>query len=320
MLRRILVPLDGSALAEIVLPPARELAVLLGASVTLLRAIEPAASTLDLAAAAPAERDAVIKVDLLVAEARAHDYLAAVARQFERDGVATGVRVVVGPPAEQIILAAAEADMIAMSTHGRAGIGRWVVGSVADKVVRGAPTPVLLVRADQTEVVATGRPCRILVPLDGSELAEGALPPAAELARRAGATLVALRSVAWPVDIGSAVAYLEPIRGAGLIERDEERARAYLVEIDRRLAGEGVAVATRLRSEPAADAILACAAEERADLIVIGTHGRGGLGRWALGSVADRVLQGAAVPTLLIRAGARPVETMTAHAAPSVGR
>jgi nucleotide-binding universal stress UspA family protein len=303
MIGRILVPLDGSALAEAALPCVQELAHLTGASVTLLRIVEPLESTLELAAAAPDERLALVKVDLLVGEVRARDYLATAARQFERDGIEAHTRVAVGPPTERIIQAAGSADLVAMSTHGRSGIGRWVFGSVADAVLRGAPAPVLLIRADQTDVVATGRPRRILVPLDGSELAERALPSAVDLARRAGAAIVLIRSVTWPQEFVSSFANLDPIGGAGLVEHRQGHARAYLAEVGERLTRQGLAVAASLRSEPAAEAILACAAEERADLIVMGTHGRGGLGRWAFGSVADRVLRSAAVPVLLARAG-----------------
>jgi nucleotide-binding universal stress UspA family protein len=190
-----------------------------------------------------------------------------------------------------------------MATHGRSGIGRWVLGSVADKVLRGASTPVLLVRADQTDVVVTGHPRRILVPLDGSDLAEQALPLAQELARRAGAALHLIRSVTWPWEGSAAIAALDATRGADLIEREEAAARAYLAAVSAGVARQGVAVTTSLCFGSAGEAILANAAAGQADLIVMSTHGRGGLGRWALGSVADRVLHGASVPVLLVRSG-----------------
>jgi nucleotide-binding universal stress UspA family protein len=188
-----------------------------------------------------------------------------------------------------------------MSTHGRSGVGRWRRGSVADQVVRGAPVPVLLVHADQTEVVATGHPQRILVPLDGSALAEGALPLALCLARLAHASLVLVRAVNRPGDLSTSFAALGPIVGAELGALDEERTRSYLAGVSQRLLHYGVPVATTVYRDSPADAILACATEERADLIVMTTHGCGGLGRWALGSVADRVLSAAAMPVLLVR-------------------
>lgn len=291
MIHEILVPLDGSALGETVLPCAEELARLTGAGVALVQIVEPFDPLRDLLPARVAE----IEHAQQKAEAHVHDYLATVARQFGRAGVAVQIRVAVGDPADQIIQAAGNADLIAMSTHGHSGVGRWGLGSVAGTVLRDAPVPVLLLRADQTDIIATGHPRRILVPLDGSDLAEQALPLATGLARRAGATLLLLRSVAWP-----------PVGGAGRLRHGEEQARGYLAEVGQRLTRQGCAVGTSLRCDPAAEAILAAAMEQRADLIVMTTHGRGGLGRWAYGSVADRVLRGASVPVLLVRAAAPP--------------
>jgi nucleotide-binding universal stress UspA family protein len=304
---QIVVPLDGSALAEIVLPCVEELAQLTGAGVTLVRIVAPLGPLIDV----PPGRFVGHERAQRDADAPAHDYLTTVARQFGRAGVAVRTQVGGGDPAEQIIQAAGAADLIALSTHGRSGIGRWAFGTVADKVVRGAPVPVLTIRADQTDIVATGHPRHILVPLDGSALAERALPLATELARQAGATLQLVRGVAWPSDRVPAAASLHPNSGADRIEHDQVFARAYLAEVGERLIRQGLAVTTHLQVAPAAEAILARAAEAAADLIVMSTHGRGGLGRWAVGSVADRVLQSACMPVLLVRAGSPPAHAVS---------
>jgi nucleotide-binding universal stress UspA family protein len=303
MIRRILVPLDGSALAESVLPHAVAFARLAGAGLTLAQVVEPFEGLVELAGVwefgdGSAERRAA-------AERAAADYLTGVARRLDADGVPAQLRVLVGPPAETIIRTAGEFDLITLATHGRGGPGRWVYGSVTDRVLLRAPAPILLIRAGHG-APAAGWPRRILVPLDGSAPAERALPMAAMLARRAGGELLLLQSIGWAqAAIADAPAFFAGGLGADrLVERAEEGARAYLVEVGRRLAAEGPAVETAIRLEPAAEAILGGAAELAADLIVLSTHGRGGPGRWRYGSVADRVLRGADLPVLLVRADA----------------
>lgn len=193
MIRQILVPLDGSKLAESILPSVEEFARLAGASVTLLQVIEPIESVVDLFG----QEYPGVERDLQAADERvAHTYLTGIAQRLNRAEIVAHTRVVVGPVAETIIQLAHEFDLIAMATHGRSGIGRWVFGPVADKVLHGATVPVLLVRAGRA-AVAAGWPRRILVPLDGSGLAEQALPLAALLARRAGAELILTCSIGW---------------------------------------------------------------------------------------------------------------------------
>jgi nucleotide-binding universal stress UspA family protein len=306
MIRTLLVPLDGSALAETALPIATELAHLLGASIVALRVIDPLGEARPIAALLADDEDTLpeINFDVLAEREQAQHYLDGVVAQLRAAGLRAHARVAVGYAADQIVQAATQFDLVTMATHGRSGIRRWAFGSVADSVLRRATTPLLLVRADQTEVVATGRPRRILVPLDGSALAEQALPVAMELARAAKATIVLMRSFCWPDEIATSFAYLDPIRSGGLIEQDEARVRAELEAVAARLTAQGATITTIVGSAPPAEAILATVAMQHADLIVMSTHGRGGLKRWALGSVADRVLHLAAVPVLVVRAEA----------------
>lgn len=147
---------------------------------------------------------------------------------------------------------------------------------------------------------------RVLVPLDGSELAEVALPHVVGAARPSNAAVVLLR-------------VLPPLPPAVLpegtfvdwdqVQREAlAEARAYVEQVQRRLAAEGLTVTTEVRSGEAAGTIVETARELRADLIVMATHGRSGLGRWVLGSVADRVVRAAHVPVLLIRPAELPAE------------
>jgi nucleotide-binding universal stress UspA family protein len=313
MIRQILVPLDGSKLAESILPSVEEFARLAGASVTLLQVIEPIESVVDLFG----QEYPGVERDLQAADERvAHTYLTGVAQRLLRAGIVAHTRVVVGPVAETIIQLAHEFDLIAMATHGRSGIGRWVYGSVADKVLRGATVPVLLFRARESGPPASGHPRRILVPLDGSELAEHALPLAASIARLAGAEITLVRSISWATEFIGANAYLMSYSSADLIDLADQSARDYLREVAERLTAQGLTVHIDVRLDPAADGILLCAEQQHADLIVMSTHGRGGFGRWVYGSVADRVLRGASIPVLLVRANV-PVaeEPVTASSA-----
>jgi nucleotide-binding universal stress UspA family protein len=311
----MLVPLDGSALAESVLEHVQAFARLTGASVTLVQVVESLESLIELAASwefsnASAERQEAL-------ERTAQVYLTGVARRQAAAGLAVRTRIVVGPPAETIIQTAHEYDLIAMATHGRSGLGRWVFGSVTDRVLRGATVPVLLIRAGQT-APSDDWPRRILVPLDGSALAEQALPLAVDLAGRASAVVILLQSIGWA---RSAVADYPAFFASGLgadrlLEQAEDSARDYLAGVGQRLSETGLVAQPEIRLDPPAEAILTSVIEEQAELIVMSTHGRGGLGRWVYGSVTDRVLRGASLPVLLVRADG--LATMAAGVADAV--
>lgn len=147
---------------------------------------------------------------------------------------------------------------------------------------------------------------RILVPLDGSKLAEVALPHAVTLAKQSKGTVLLVRVMqpltAMVIPEG---AYIDWDRVQAEIEAE---ARAYLADASARLAAEGVTVQTQLKTGDPAEAIIETAKAIGADVIVMATHGRSGLGRWVLGSVADRVVRAATAPVLLIRPAEMPPE------------
>jgi len=143
---------------------------------------------------------------------------------------------------------------------------------------------------------------RIMVPLDGSELAERALAPAAELSRDSSATLVLVRATEAPVLLGS-----DPTEAQVTVVREAE---AYLDEQARRLRQQGIArVETSVWYGPAASSLVEAAQRRQVDLIVMSSHGRSGLGRLVLGSVAESVLRAISTSILLVRAPSAPVET-----------
>lgn len=311
MLRTLLVPLDGSPLAERVLPTAAALARSSGATLDLVRVHRPQVYG-DLAEAA--RWDATARLD-------AGRYLELVAaRLAAKYDVRTTFAVLEEPVVAAVIrrAAAVGADLIVMATHGRTGINRAWLGSVADGVVREAMLPVLLLRSEPSTaalgadmsretgwMVESPAPLRrIAVAVDGSGLAEQVIEPAIELARAAGASLCLLRVVktvlARSVDYPLFQALPFPVPDPIAVDDAVASARAYLADVAARIRA-----ATSLEAEidvVAADhvapALIDAAWAHHADVVAIATHGRG-VSRFVLGSVADKVLR-AGPPAVLL--------------------
>ena len=208
-----------------------------------------------------------------------------------------------GNPAEVVIDKAAEhrQTLIAMTTHGRSGFDRWLIGSVADKVLHGAANPLLLVRAGETAAVeGTALWRRMIVPLDGSPLAERVLAHATELARPLGLEIALMRVFGVPtptfaVDYGP---YVEE-----LWNQVEDEAQKYLADKKQQLLAQGFTnVATIVTAGFAAEKIIEAARERKDALVAMCTHGRSGVNRFVMGSVTDRVVRHGGDPVLIIRA------------------
>ena len=202
------------------------------------------------------------------------------------------------------------ADLIVMSTHARTGTDRWLHGSVAESVVRHASVPVFLVRAESGEVGATlfaqdGR--SIVVPLDGSSLAEAALPAAVDLARVVRGRLILLAVVPKPGDPVAGAAGMGVYVGdnqAGRVAESDE----YLSRMQVQLRADGLAIETLLVRGNAATEIAAAARRYASTAIVMATHGHTGLARAIVGSVAGEVLHACSCPVVLIRPTEVPAE------------
>jgi len=310
-MKTILVPLDGSALAEQVLPQVRLLAPLLEARVHLLRGITLSESTLlsakghgtalakDGGAPAPAVCAQCAQTALC---GHTDCYIAAQASALRAAGVDADADMRVGAPAAVISTAAAQSQdtLVAMVTHGHRGLRRWVRGSVADEIVHNTTAPLLLVRGSARESQAAPRLKRILVPLDGSALARQALPLAIELVARARAELILLWVVAPSID-----AYLRifPAEADARGALRDQVAEALATYADQRLTPPEQ-ITSAVGVGPPAQAIAEEASRRHVDLIVMATHGYIGLQRWHLGSVADQVLHGTTTPLLLVRSQA----------------
>lgn len=201
MLKRILVPLDGSALSSAILPSVYPIARSAGAGVVLLRVVPEIGMRIGAPTPWVDEQTSERPGGALGIEdyeSIARRYLNQVASELTRRDIAARVRVVTGPITESILEVASDerADLIAMSTHGRGGLGRFLLGSIASQVVHYAKTPVMLQRAtSDAHPPAERRYQKILVPLDGSDFSRTVLPYVAELAGRVGAQVVLLQVV-----------------------------------------------------------------------------------------------------------------------------
>ena len=203
MFTRILTPLDGSTLSEGILPYIRALAPAFGARVELLRAYQNLAY--ELAPQDEAESASIVAALEPVAvrlHNQAESYLTRVAGGLEELGISTDIAVRSGPAADHIVSEADEVEgtLVAMSTHGRTGLGRWIMGSVTDRVLHTTATPLLVVHPERgaPSVDSTASIQTLIVPLDGSELAETVLPVAAEIAKAIGAGVVLAETVGVP--------------------------------------------------------------------------------------------------------------------------
>lgn len=314
-MKTIVVPLDGSALAEQALPYARAMAKVLGAPIKLLRVIPDleresllvdSLSTLYVGEITTSYRERDQQV-LQILQDQAEGYLGSQAESLRMAGIEIELITRIGPPAEIIVevAAAQEQALIVMATHGYSGIQRWALGSVADKVVHATEVPVMLVR-QSAQTMSEPHLKEILVPLDGSVRARQVLPLAVELATKAEAEIVLLHAIdplveAYPSARSLGMSVAHPDRVLQEVVRDAE---LHLGEIANGMATEGLSITTMSLIGYPAEAIVDEAERRRADLIVMTTHGYSGLRRWALGSVADKVLHNTRTPLLLVRAKA----------------
>jgi nucleotide-binding universal stress UspA family protein len=192
-----------------------------------------------------------------------------------------------------------------MATHGRSGISRWLLGSVTEKVLRGAANPLLIVRAHEIAVsdgVASLR--YVIVPLDGSEIAESALAGAVAIAKPLNLEIVLFRAYELPATAyyGNE-GYLPDYDH--LTEEVRNGAQAYLEQQAQKLKSQGVErVSLELLEGAGPDEIIECAHSRPDSLITMCTHGRSGVQRWVLGSVTEKVVRHATGPVLVVRAGA----------------
>jgi nucleotide-binding universal stress UspA family protein len=295
MYQRILVPLDDSATAAQALPLAKAVAAGTHSTVVLFRALEPVRAAL-LRQPAMAQADE----QMATLRQRALAALEPIRCEFVEAGIPAECAVRFGRPAAAILEYAAHEpiDLIAMATHGRTGLERMRHGSVTDAVLRNGQVPLLVSRASLTPRTTMPRITRILVPLDGSTLAESALPHAQRLAKAFGATVIVFA-------IWDTFGYVLTIYPRDEIEAEMHEkhavAKQYLIAKADALQASGVSARWQLQSGLIVESIVEAAERQAVSLIVMSTHGRRGFNRWVEGSVADEVVQATEIPILLIR-------------------
>lgn len=321
MITRILVPLDGSSRSEAALPIAARLARRTGAAVVLVRIVSLAADSWQgIMTFNPLLAEALLEADL----AEATTYLERMATSPALTGVTVQVVIKHGSPTAHILAVAAssQSDLIVLCRHGVSGLARWAIGSVAEKIARHATIPVLIVHGgflpEGSVLTDPAQPVHMLIPLDGSIFAQSALEP--------GATLLhALAFPGQPVEL-----HLVQVLSPSYAEKRDTPMRRTLLEQARHdmkqtvarlqegslapsIARYQIPVSWSILLETDVAATLLRVAEsgneeERAepwngyDLIAISTHGRGGLQRWIMGSIAERILLATTRPLLIVHA------------------
>ena len=287
-IKKILLPLDGSAFAERAAPVAQQIAAALHADLLIVRII-PTLVWAYAAAGGPTSADVYERL-LRDEELEVESYLSRMIASGESLGIKTLTIAARGEVATALldIMNDEQVDLVVMSTHGRTGAERFALGSVADRVLRGGSAPTLLLRSFNDRAAQTPTQLsRVVVTVDGSELAESSFNMIEALAGGVINSVTLLRVL--PLEAGAG---------------QTQDARNYLydaaVRLRERLGASGVEVTTELEYGPVAERILEDA-EQRRDLIVMATHGDTGARRWAYGSVTDRVLHGARTPLLVTR-------------------
>jgi nucleotide-binding universal stress UspA family protein/rubrerythrin len=312
MFNRILVPLDGSPLAEQALPHAIVLARRAKAELLLTRAVQ---------AGGGLGRDWVHAQKKATEEA--DEYLGGLRDRLLADGLTAETATPYGTADLAIVdeVHVRHVDLVVMATHGRSGLSRLVYGSVAESVLANSPVPVLLVparsEANGTQQAPLGTGARILLALDGSSFAEEAMPVAEAVAGLLQGSIALTCSVhAPPAAVtaeGRVIGYAEVasewemgVQGRNALREASQRelmesvqdAEQYLLDAAKQLGGD---VPTDVRVGPPAEAIAAAAREHQSDLVIMATHGRSGLGKLVFGSVASGVIQSGSVPVLLVK-------------------
>jgi nucleotide-binding universal stress UspA family protein len=296
MYEKILVPLDGSDLAEIALPYAEELAGALGCEITLIHVSESADEKY--------ENMHQLYIEKIVESTRQG------AERCRKNKRAKKIKVssvhLTGYVAEQIVDYADKENigLIVMTTHGRSGIRRWILGNVAAKVVRATERPVALIRAKDAlpEACAERKLNKVLVPLDGSKASEVVIPHISELASKLKAAVVLLQVVAPSYFVyaipGEAV--LQPHSPEDL-QNMIEHSKFYLDKISAELMDKGIETTSEVGIGGPAEEIIRIADEMQVDMVAMSTHGHSSISLWAFGSNADKVLHAGGTPVLLVR-------------------
>ncbi len=286
----ILLSLDGSEISEGVIPFVRQLAKGFGVKVAAFHVAGEEGVPVGKIVRTPSGK-----------EMSTDAYLQSMLQEITRGGIGADSATAKGKPAAEIVKYAESkgCGLIAMATHGRSGLGRWVYGSTTDRVLHTTSLPMLLVRPPQDGRIKEEAFRTLVIPLDGSELGERAIPQAETLAKSLSLSVTLVRIVPTAtIAAGSMEPYAADPR---LLEYSVDAAKQYIDEKVQALTKKGLRVSSKVNLGYAPSEIIDIAEGLPGSLVVMTTHGRSGMGRWVLGSVADRVLRASNRPVLLFR-------------------
>lgn len=301
MYNKIVVPLDGSNVAETVLPYVREFADSLKAQIELLGVIEPVLAGIH---DYVYSKHHISVEDLLLKQTE--DYLKKASAYFSGTPGTVTTKIVKGIAAEKIVEEARDpSTLIAMSTHGRSGVGRWAMGSVTDKVLHMAAKPMFIVRgSDEKPAAAAAKFRNVIVPLDGSSVAEQALVTATEIAKSMNLKIIIAR-VTPPLAGYYQFTEYPAINFGELAQELDKDATKYLETVEQKLKNSGVGQVEKvLLHGNAAAAIIDEAKKVPDSFVIMTTHGLSGVKRTILGSITDRVVTESDRPVLVVTASA----------------
>jgi len=294
MVEKIMVPLDGSEAAEVVMPYTEEIAAQSGANITLVSVSDPTVGDLD---------------------HLYRSYLEHVSERMRRElkdwgaenGADIPIEVLSGEPAAEILRYADEIDasLITMASRGGSGEEAWVLGNIASKVIQASSKPVLLIKTPASSPALQQKKLfkKILVPLDGSQIGEAAIPHVQTLAGLLLAQVVLLHVIeVTPLVVVPSIDFAyQPVSPEVQAEK-MAAAQQYLDSAERILKENGINTSSAMVSGSPASEIIKYAEKNNVELIAMSTHGRSGIGRWVFGSVTEKVLNAGNAALLTVRA------------------
>ena len=302
MFKTILVPLDGSQLADCVLPHVVALARPFDSEITLLRMLEKtqagtSAQLFDL-------------VNWQINKTRATLYLEKIKAQIQREKTRVQTTVIEGLVADGITEYAHShgIKLIVLSSHGRNGLTRWGISSITQKIIMSAQTSLLIVRAHQDGIHSdelSERPLyrRILVPLDGSQRAENVLPIVTQLAQFHRSQIHLVQIIQTPEMARQMPPTREDVDLSNrIVSRNQEEAGRYLEQLKSRSFLEGLTIQIHLiTSDNTAVALHQLVEQENIDMVALSAHGYSGIHQWPYGSMVNNFVQYGKVPLLVVQ-------------------
>jgi nucleotide-binding universal stress UspA family protein len=288
----ILVPLDGSTFAEQAVAAAKTLAQAYKAKITLVSVLQ-AQSWFKILPMSEEQRN---QLDKGLQQRNA--YLDKVAENLIAENLDVQVTIRVGPVAETLNTLSQEedVDLVVITTHGRSGVSRWLTGSVANRIIQLITRPTLVIRPVETAKVTAPSFNKVLVTLDGSEFAERVLPYVRSSAPFGSEIiLLSIPEIPEAQAFGAVVEEIQALR-----QESEKKAQQYLEGVAAALKEDGINARVVVTGSRPAETIISVMEAEQVDLLMMSTHGRGGLDRLLVGSVAERIIRNTSRPVFLL--------------------